>query len=220
MPQAISGWVQKPSVRLLSTWTIGVTKTWTPLRHSGAYNPAADTFGDDNKGTCVSWGLLSSLTSIPPLLFILKSLVVDVAASFRTLTMEDLPIAFAIETLFRDAYRILEDIQSAAEIIEPIADTIASCHWIIQNLERVHRNQVRTHSPEVSQDIFDLRRNLDRFIGSCNTLTYTLSPLKNTDNVGCMFPSRQTWKRKQTRELQEEFWDHQRMLSLVLANAI
>jgi len=135
--------------------------------------------------------------------------------------MDGLPTAAAIESLFRDAYRILEEIQGSAEQLEPVTETIAICHWTIQNLERLHRTQARTNTPNLAQDVFDISRNLERFIASCSALTYSLSPPMSSSEIGCMFGGpRQTRKRNQVRELQEEFWDHQRMLSMVLANAI
>lgn len=137
--------------------------------------------------------------------------------------MDELPTAVAIESLFRDVYRILEEIQGSAERLEPVAESVAVCHWTIQNLERLHRIQAQTHNPTISNDVFDISRNLERFIASCSALTYSLSPpMSSTElQIGCMFGApRQTKKRNQIRELQEEFWDHQRMLSMVLANAI
>jgi hypothetical protein len=90
-------------------------------------------------------------------------------------------------------------------------------------LERIHRDQVRSQNPDISQDLFGLRQNLDRFIGSCNSLRYLVNtkPMGSAIEVACWpTASRPTFKKKQIRELQEEFWDHQRRLSLALANAI
>lgn len=140
------------------------------------------------------------------------------------LVMEELPTAVAIESLFRDVYRILEEIQGSAERLEPVAETVAVCHWTIQNLERLHRTQTQVHdNPSIFNDVFDISRNLERFTASCSALTYSLSPpMSSTElQIGCIFGApRQTKKRNQIRELQEEFWNHQKMLSMVLANAI
>lgn len=139
------------------------------------------------------------------------------------LVMDELPNAAPIESLFRDVYRILEDIQESAERLEPVAESLAVCHWTIQNLERLYRVQAQTHNPSISNDVFDMSRNLDRFIASCSALAYSFSsPMPSTElQIGCMFGApRQTKKKNQIRELQEEFWDHQKMLSLVLSNAI
>lgn len=138
--------------------------------------------------------------------------------------MDELPTAVAIESLFQDVYRILEeDIQGSAERLEPVAESVAVCHWTIQNLERLHRVQAQTHNPSTFNDVFDISRNLERFIASCSALTHSLNPpMSSTElQIGCMFGApRQTRKRNQIRELQQEFWDHQKMLSIVLANAI
>ncbi|QDS72309.1 hypothetical protein FKW77_007482 [Venturia effusa] len=128
-----------------------------------------------------------------------------------------------VDSLFRDVYNILEGIQGSTERLEPVAESVAVCHWTIQNLERLHRLQAQTHNPSTFSYVFDISRNLERFIASCSALTCSLDPpVSSTElQIGCIFgATRQTKKRKQIRELQEEFWDHQRMLNMLLANAI
>lgn len=135
--------------------------------------------------------------------------------------MEQFPTAMAIESLFREAYNILEEVHGAAEPMETISGALTNCHRSIQMLERIHREQIRSQNPDISQDIFGLRPKLDRFIASCNALNYIVKLSSPSIQVGCMGTgAKATRKKKQERELQEEIWDHQRLLSLALANAI
>lgn len=137
--------------------------------------------------------------------------------------MEHFPTAIAIESLFRDAYTILEAIHDTADNIDQsISGAIVHCHRSIQMLERIHRDQIRANNPDVEQDIYGLRRSLDRFIASCNALTYMGRQVAPTfeSSMACMMVARPAKKSKQIREMQEEFWDHQRLLSLALANAV
>jgi hypothetical protein len=137
--------------------------------------------------------------------------------------MENFPTAMAIDSLFRDAYSILEEIHGTADHVESISGSVVQCHRTIQMLERIHRDQVRSQRPDVSQDVLGLRTNLDRFIASCNALRYLVNtkPVGSTMEMGCWTStSRPTFKKRQLRELQEEFKGHQRLLSLALANAI
>ena len=134
--------------------------------------------------------------------------------------MDEHPIAAVIDGLFRDAYRILEEIQGQAEYVDPFSDSIVSCHWSIQNLERIHKTQSRTPHSTLAQDAFSLRDNLERFIASCHALVRFVNPHNFEIEAGCMFGGKSTLKRKQVVEMQEEFWDLQRMLSMLLANAI
>ena len=130
------------------------------------------------------------------------------------------PTAITIEALFRDAYRILEEIQEAPEHVDSIFGVLVHCHRTIRNLERIHQNQVRLHGVEAAQDPFDLRGTLDRFITTCNALNYVLTPILYSPATECFFGLRWTWKRKQISTLEEEFLGHRRMLSLVLTNAM
>ncbi|KAF2434296.1 hypothetical protein EJ08DRAFT_693834 [Tothia fuscella] len=135
--------------------------------------------------------------------------------------MENFPIAIAIESLFRDAYTILEQVHQAADHMATISAALTSCHRTIQLLERIHRDQVRSGNPDVSQDIYGLRQKLDLFIASCNALNYVAKLSTPSVQIGCMAAgSKPPRKKKQERELQEEFWDHQHLLSLGLANAV
>jgi hypothetical protein len=136
--------------------------------------------------------------------------------------MDDPSIASAITSLFKDVYETLEQIQEYAAVVEPFSDAIVSCHWAISNLERIHRIYAQNAYSTLAQDAFSLRGNLERFIASCHALIRFVSLLDLSDDaVGCFIgSSKATLKRKQVRELQEEFWDHQRILSLVLANSI
>lgn len=130
------------------------------------------------------------------------------------------PTAITIEALFRDAYRILEEIQEAPEHVDSFGGVLVHCHRTIRNLERIHQNQVRLHGAEAAQDPFDLRGTLDRFIITCNALNYVLTPILYSPAAECFFGLRWTWKRKQISTLEEEFAGHRRMLSLVLTNAM
>ena len=135
--------------------------------------------------------------------------------------MDESSIAGAISSLFKDGYASLEQIQEHAAHIEPFSDAIVTCHWAIQNLERIHRAYAKDPHSTLAQDAFSLRSNLERFIASCHALIRMVDPLNAAIQVGCfMGGGKAALKRKQVRELQEEFWDHQRILSLVLANAV
>jgi hypothetical protein len=137
--------------------------------------------------------------------------------------MENFPTAIAIDSLFRDAYNILEEIHGAMDHAEAISGSMVQCHRTIQMLERIHRDQVRSHNPDIVQDTFGLRQKLERFIASCNALKYLVNDNTGSSatEVSCWNPGfRPAFRKKQVRELQEEFWDHQRLLSLALANAI
>jgi hypothetical protein len=137
--------------------------------------------------------------------------------------MENFPTAVAIESLFRDAYNILEEIHGATDHIETTSGSLVQCHRTIQMLERIHRDRARSQSSDISQDAFGLRQKLERFIASCNALRYLVDSktMSSSMDIGCWAAGlRPALKKKHTRELQEEFWDHQRLLSLALANAI
>lgn len=136
--------------------------------------------------------------------------------------MEKFATVAAIESLFRDAYTILEEIHGAADQMEGISSSIVQSHRTIQMLERIHKDQVRSQTSDAVQDTFGLRKNLDSFIATCNAFNYTVKnkPVVSTYNIGCMSPATPTWKRKQSRELQGEFWEHAKTLSLALANAV
>ena len=130
-------------------------------------------------------------------------------------------IASAISSLFRDAYTSLEQVQEHADEIDSFSNSIVSCHWAISNLERIHRIYSQNPYSTLAQDAFSLRSNLERFIASCHALIRMLELLSTSSEVGCFLGGgKAAVKRKQTKELQEEFWDHQRILSLVLANAV
>lgn len=134
-------------------------------------------------------------------------------------------IAAAIQSLFKTAYETLEQIQEYADHIEPFSDSIVACHWAISNLEKINRIYARSPYSTLAQDAFSLRGNLERFIASCHALIrfVELLNLHSEGGIGCFIGAgnvKATLKRKQVRELQQEFWDHQRLLSLVLANAI
>ena len=129
----------------------------------------------------------------------------------------------AIETLFRDAYKILEEIQQAPDKVESILGVLVHCHRAIRNLERVHQNHVRVKGHDPVEDPFRLRQSLDSFIATCNALNYIVNPLAHpalqaTD--GCLPGTQWTWKRKQSKTLEQEFCDHQRTLTMVLTNAM
>jgi hypothetical protein len=135
--------------------------------------------------------------------------------------MGEQSIASAIDSLFKDAYTSLEQVQEHADDIESFSDSIVSCHWAISNLERIHRIYSQNPYSTLAQDAFSLRSNLERFIGSCHTLLRFVNLLNVSLDAGCWIGGGKTAvKKKHVRELQEEFWDHQRILSLVLANAV
>jgi hypothetical protein len=142
--------------------------------------------------------------------------------------------AIAIESLFRDAYRILGEIQEAPEWIESLSTSIGHCQREIKILERIHSNQSRVFRRDPSQDTFNLRSPLDKFMATCNALTYIVSPLDGLDEdfgKNCMTPSmfpsmfasKPSRKRKlplQIQSLENDFASHERTLSMVLAHAV
>jgi hypothetical protein len=130
-------------------------------------------------------------------------------------------IAAAIQSLFKNVYETLEQIQEYAAYIEPFSDSIVACHWAISHLEKINRIYAQSPYSTLAQDAFSLRSNLERFIGSCHSLIRFVNLVNLPTDVGCFIGSgKASLKRKHVRELQEEFWDQQRILSLVLANAI
>ncbi|KIW04340.1 uncharacterized protein PV09_04630 [Verruconis gallopava] len=135
--------------------------------------------------------------------------------------MDEPSIASAIDSLFKDTYTTLEQLQEHSDYLEPFSDSIVACHWAITNLETIHKSYAQYPYSTLAQDAFSLRNNLERFIASCHALTRFMSFLDMSTDAGCFIGgSKATSKRKQVRELQEEFWDHQRILSLALANAV
>jgi hypothetical protein len=142
--------------------------------------------------------------------------------------------AIAIESLFRDAYRILGEIQEAPEWIESLSSSIGHCQKEIRILERIHSNQSRVFRRDASQDTFNLRGPLDKFMATCNALTYIVSPFDSLDKdygksciAPSMFPSMFTSKPSRKRKaplhiqsLENDFASHERTLSMVLAHAV
>jgi hypothetical protein len=142
--------------------------------------------------------------------------------------------AAAIESVFRDAYRILAEIQQAPEWIASLADSIGHCQREIKILERIHLNQSRVFHKDASQDEFNLRGTLDKFMATCNALTYIVFPFDGLDEdfgktcvapslFPSMFSSKPARKRNQPAQIQaleNDFAAHERTLSMVLAHAV
>ena len=129
----------------------------------------------------------------------------------------------AAETLFRDAYRILEEIQQSSAAIDAVSAVLVHCHRALRNLERIHQNHVRVYGDDPAEDPFQIREPLDRFIATCNAFNYVLDPLvqpAQEHSDSCLLNSQKSWKRKHVKNLEQEFCDHERTLSMVLTNAI
>jgi hypothetical protein len=131
----------------------------------------------------------------------------------------------AIETLFRDAYRILHEIQLAPERVTSLSGSLFHCRKEIRHLERIHSNQSRIFGRDPSEDTLGLRGALDKFMSSCNALTYIVSYDHLDAEVGhglCLFPSKRGGKekQKQIRVLEDDFANHERTLSMTVAHAV
>jgi hypothetical protein len=128
-----------------------------------------------------------------------------------------------IDELFRDVYRILEDLKEAKQQIESITAIIVHSSRELLHLERIHSNKWRLEGSE-SEDPFGLREILSKFLISCNALTYVNSPIPDLEDIGegCLFPSKskRSWKKRHVKALEAEFAEHDRALSLVLSNAV
>ena len=134
-------------------------------------------------------------------------------------------VGTAVDSLFGDIYRILEDVQKAQEKVDTITRSIIHCSRELRNLERIHTNRWRFYGPDVSDDPFELRDVLHKFLISCNALTYVNSPFGELDDEagdGCLFPSnsKRVWKKKQMKALEADFSEQERMLSLALSNTV
>jgi hypothetical protein len=130
-----------------------------------------------------------------------------------------------IDDLFRDVYRILEEIKEAKQQIDSITTVIVQSNRELLHLERIHSNKWRLYGAETAEDPFELRDILNKFLISCNALTYVNSPISDFDDdlgEGCLFPSksRRAWKKKHVKALEAEFSDHDRAISLALSNAV
>jgi hypothetical protein len=127
------------------------------------------------------------------------------------------------DTLFRDIYRILEELQDTKDHVDSLATCIIHCSRELRNLERIHGFRWRFFGRESSEDPFELQETLNKFMISCNALSYVNSPNNALDDDigdGCLFPSKRGWKKKHIKALETEFYDHQRTLSLALSNAV
>lgn len=127
------------------------------------------------------------------------------------------------DSLFRDIYRILEEIQETKDHAHSITTSIVHCSRELRNLERIHGFRCRFFGSESTEDPFELQEILNKFMISCNALSYINSPHNALDDDvgdGCLFPSKRGWKKKHIKALETEFFDHQRTLSLALSNAV
>jgi hypothetical protein len=129
-----------------------------------------------------------------------------------------------IDELFRNVYRILEELKEAKQQIDSIATVIVHCNRELLHLERIHSDKWRLHGTD-TEDPFELREILNKFLISCNALTYVNSPVADFDDdlgEGCLFPSKskRSWKKKHVKALEAEFAEHDRALSLALSNAV
>jgi hypothetical protein len=129
-----------------------------------------------------------------------------------------------IDELFCDIYRILEELKEAKQQIDSITTVVVRCNRELLHLERIHTNKWRLLGVD-SEDPFELRDILNKFIITCNALSYVNSPIADLDDdlgEGCLFPSKskRSWKKKHVKALETEFADHDRALSLALSNAV
>lgn len=133
----------------------------------------------------------------------------------------------SIESLFHDIYRNLEELKHVKDHADSITNCIVHCSREIRNLERIHGFGPKFYGTTVSEDPFELRDTLNKFITSCNALSYVSSPsahsaLDDDDAVGagCLFPVGGSWRKKQMKNLDIEFLGLQRTLSLELSHAV
>jgi hypothetical protein len=137
-----------------------------------------------------------------------------------------LPVAsgLSVEYLFQEIYRILEGIQDSKEKVGVIAAHIARCQHELLSLDKAHSNRWRFHSRNSREDPFQIRDTLNKFVISCNALTYVNAPFAEYGADfpdGCLaFPTRRSWKKKQFKTLEAEFFGHERALALALTNAV
>jgi hypothetical protein len=188
---------------------------------SGASSSFSHHTLDSGKAACCLQTSRPPSQSAVKELSVADSSCVKLAMDNTNITEFGTPIA--IETLFRDAYRVLEEIQEAPERVDAILGVLVHCHRAIRNLERIQQNHVRIHGPDPVQDPFQLREPLDAFIATCNAFNYVLNPYVQPAlpaNDGCLPGPQWNWKRKQVKSMEHEFLDHQRTLSMVLTNAI
>jgi hypothetical protein len=128
-----------------------------------------------------------------------------------------------VDDLFRDIYIILEDLQNSTDDVESITTCVVLCSRELRHLERIHGFRWRFWGNRTSDDPFELKEILNKFTISCNALSYVNSPhvaLDDDVSDGCLFGSKKGWRRKHIRALETEFIEHQRILSLALANAV
>jgi hypothetical protein len=134
-------------------------------------------------------------------------------------------LGLQIEQLFQDITRTVNSINESREKINSTITThVARCQHELVSLSKVHQNRWRFESDTANEDPFQMRDTLNRFILACNTLTYLSSPFVefgNDQSEGCMsFPIKKSWRKKQLKMLEDEFFGHERSLSLALSNAV
>jgi hypothetical protein len=134
-------------------------------------------------------------------------------------------LGLQVEQLFQDITRAVDSINECREKISSTITThIARCQHELVSLSKVHQNRWRFESDNSNDDPFQMRDTLNKFIIACNTLTYLSSPFVEVGNEkleGCMsFAPKKSWRKKQLKMLEDDFFDHERSLSLALSNAV
>jgi hypothetical protein len=136
--------------------------------------------------------------------------------------------SISVDHVFKDIYDALERLQYGQEQTEIIATSIVNCARELRNLERIHSLRWKFYGPNSTGDPFDLVDMLKKFITSCNAYSYIGSPstfsLNDDEDVpdGCLqvLPAKKSWKKKHFKTLEIDFYEHQRIFSLALANAV
>jgi hypothetical protein len=132
----------------------------------------------------------------------------------------------AVDSVFQEVYDALERLQHDREQTGSITTSIVNCARELRNLERIHGLRWKFYGPTSSEDPFDVHDMLKKFVNSCNAFSYVSSSACAFDDEdlpdGChaLFPQKKTWKKKHFKALDGDFYEHQRILSLALANAV
>ena len=128
-----------------------------------------------------------------------------------------------IDSLFRDIYRLLEELQGANNLVDNVATCILHCSRELRQLEKVHGFGWRFYGANCSEDPFELQEILNKFMITCNALSYINSSHTISDEDlgdGCLFPAKKGWRKKQLKGLEIDFWEHRRTLGMALSHAV
>jgi hypothetical protein len=131
-----------------------------------------------------------------------------------------------VDSVFKEVYEALERLQHDRNQSGTITASIVNCARELRNLERIHGLRWKFYGPNPAGDPFDVHDMLKRFVTSCNAFSYMSSSdfVFDDENIpdGChaFLPAKKSWKTKHFKSLDVDFYEHQRILSLALANAV